>query len=258
MTSPNAGRCLVGTMLRIACVPPVMVMAKDAGLDFVMVDMEHGPCSYERLADMAMTARAVGVGLFVRVPQLARSHVSRALDCGVTGVMAPMIETEAQARQLAGWAKYAPVGQRGVSGRGWHTGFASPADTVAHMRAANAQTLVIAQVETGAGAAAAREIAAVPGIDALLVGPNDLSCSLGRPGELESAIVQEAIGKVRDAAVGAGRRFGLHAGASLLKRWAPHGLNLIMQSTDIHILGDGMQALCASMRGIAEAGHGDG
>ena len=81
-----------------------------------MLDMEHGSYALETLADVCKVARAVNLGCFVRVPELAKGYVSRALDCGATGVMVPMVESVGQAKSLAGWMKFAPVGIRGLGG----------------------------------------------------------------------------------------------------------------------------------------------
>jgi len=244
------GKRLVGTMLRFVRDPGVARIAKNAGLDFVMADMEHGSYSFETVADIFKVARAVGLGSLVRVPELSKGCVSRAMDCGAAGVMVPMIESAEQAQLLVGWTKFAPLGRRGLGGSGVHTDYMSVGDhTPQFMAAANEETICIAQIESARAIESVDQIAAVKGLDALLIGPNDLSISLGCPGDLMNDEVQKAIGKVADAASEHGKIFGMHAGDALLQKWVSHGMTLVMSALDIGFLLSGM-------RGVAEK-YGD-
>ena len=101
------------------------------------------------------------------------------------------------------------------------------------MAGENRATLALAQIETATGIAQVAGIAAVAGIDVLLVGPNDLAVSLGCPGQLDSPPQQAAIRQVADAARNSGKIFGMHAGAKLLARWIPEGMGFIMNSIDV-------------------------
>jgi 2-keto-3-deoxy-L-rhamnonate aldolase RhmA len=234
----RSGGRAVGTMVRMVRNPGIAWIAKQAGLDFIMLDLEHGPSSLETLADVAASGRGIGVEVFVRVPELAKGHVSRVLDCGCTGVMVPMLESEQQAERLAGWCKYAPEGKRGFGGIGTHTDFASISgnQAAAFMAAANEQVLAIAQIETATAIEEIERIAAVPGIDALLIGPNDLAVSLGHPGELQNPAVLAAIDKVAEEASRQGKIFGMHGPDALMERYLPKGLRLIMSKLDSGML----------------------
>ena len=90
-----------------------------------MLDLEHGPYNLETVDDVFKVGRALGLGCFVRVPELARGYVSRIMDAGATGVMVPMLESVEEAELLAQWTKYAPLGGRGFGGVGGHTDFVS-------------------------------------------------------------------------------------------------------------------------------------
>lgn len=248
----HMGERVAGTMIRICRNPVIANIAKNAGLDFIMADMELGSYSLELLSDIFMAARSLELGAFVRVPELARGYVSRALDLGANGVMVPMIETGEQARMLVEWSKYTPVGNRGMSDYGGHTGYRKETDVCGMMERLNKQTLAIAQIETTKGVQAADEIASVEGIDVLLVGPNDLSVSLGCPGDINSPREQEAILKVAEACERNGKIFGIHGSAALLEKWIPHGLRLIMNSTDFDIINKGMKGIYESCRKLVE------
>jgi 2-keto-3-deoxy-L-rhamnonate aldolase RhmA len=237
-------------MIRICRNPAIVPIAKQAGLDFIMLDMEHGGYSWETLSDILLTGKMAGLDVYVRVPELARGYVSRVLDCGATGVMVPMVETVEQAKALADWAKYPPLGGRGLSSSGCHTAYRRESSVDAWMASANQSTLAIAQVETAKGAEEARGIASVDGIDVLLVGPNDLAVSLGCAGQLTCPREEQAIRKIADAAHEAGKRFGMHAGAQVLERWIPGGMEVIMNSIDTTFLAEGLERVRDSVRSL--------
>lgn len=246
----RAGGRAVGTMVRLVRNPGIAWIARQAGLDFIMLDLEHGSSSLETLADVAASGRGAGMEVFVRVPELAKGYVSRALDCGCTGVMVPMVESGQQAEQLAGWCKFAPVGRRGLGGIGTHTDFAavSGAEVPGFMSAANEQVLAIAQIETAAAVAQIERIAVVPGIDALLIGPNDLAVSLGHTGDLQNPKVLTAIDTVAAAADRHGKIFGMHGPEILMERYLAKGLRLIMSKLDINILLGAMGEIAAKWK----------
>jgi len=241
---------IYGTMLRMIAHPGVAVMAHDAGLDFVMLDMEHGAYALADISSFSLTARALGLDTFVRVPELSRAWVSTALDSGAAGVMCPMLETEEQAKRLVGWAKYPPMGERGLATTGSHTMFRKAPAAERHMAETNDAVVAIAQVETRLGVENATGIARVDGIDALLVGPNDLSVSLGCPGEIDSPEVKEAIRRVAEAANEAGTAWGIHAPAAFLRQWRTLGMRLVMSALDVDLLRSGLDAVAREIRGI--------
>ena len=244
------GKKVVGTMLRMLRNPGIALVAQHSGLDFIMMDMEHGSYSLETVADICKVGRSAGLGCFVRVPELSKAFVSRALDCGVDGLMVPMTETVEQAELLAGWSRFEPIGRRGLGSSGGHTDFAGTTDAPALMEKANRETMSIAQIETAPAVDAVDDIAAVKGIDALLIGPNDLAISLGVPGKLTDPAMDKAIEKVASAARREGKIFGMHASDVMLAKWQDHGLTLIMSSLDISMLGGAMKAISDRYKGV--------
>jgi 2-keto-3-deoxy-L-rhamnonate aldolase RhmA len=224
--------------------PGISRIAAHAGLDFIMLDLEHGSYSFDTVVDMFATARAAGIGTFARVPELTKGYVSRMMDCGANGIMVPMLESADQAKRFVAWAKFAPLGDRGLGSSGAHTDYGGMGGTAPEfMQRANEETLTIAQIETARAVEDIDAIASVEGIDALLIGPNDLSISLGCAGDLMNPKVQEAIGKVADAASKWGKIFGMHAGDALLDKWIPKGLTLVMSSLDISVLASGFNRI---------------
>jgi 2-keto-3-deoxy-L-rhamnonate aldolase RhmA len=239
------GKRVVGTMVRMVRNPAIAAVARNAGLDFIMLDLEHGPYSMETVEDLFKMGRALRLGCFVRVPELAKGYVSRALDCGATGVMVPMLESVEQAHLLVRWAKYPPLGGRGFGGMGGHTDFIGigPDQTASFMAKANVDTLTIAQIETAQAIQNIDAIAAVPGIDALLIGPNDLAISMGCAGDLLGDTLDKSIAKVAEAAKKHGKTFGMHGPDGLTDRWLPRGLTLVMSSQDTSVLTAGLKAI---------------
>ncbi|MBN2553077.1 MAG: hypothetical protein JXB06_09920 [Spirochaetales bacterium] len=243
----KSGGRATGTMIRLIRNPGIAWIARQAGLDFIMLDLEHGSSSLETLSDVAATGRGAGLEVFVRVPELAKGYVSRVLDCGCSGVMVPMVQSAEQARLLARWCKFAPVGDRGLGSSGTHTNFASVGAGAASgfMEAANDQVLAIAQIETAAAIEEIGAIAGVAGIDALLIGPNDLAVSLGCPGEMGNPRLLQAIDAVAEAADRSGKIFGMHGPEELMERYLSRGLRLVMSGLDINMLLSGMQKIAA-------------
>lgn len=247
-----AGQKIAGTMLRIVRNPAVAYLAKNAGLDFVMYDCEHSNYNMETLHDAFITANALGLAGFVRVPCGTKEYISRVLDNGATGVMVPMIETREQAETLVKYAKYQPIGGRGYSGGCAHTRYLGGKHTEI-MAAHNASVVAIAQIETKLAVENVDEIASVDGIDALLIGPNDLSVSLGIPGDLMNPIELDAIAKVAASCLRHGKSFGLHAGAEMLTKFAKE-LTLVMSLTDTDLLAQGFAGVRKVCDGLSERG----
>lgn len=236
VTKLREGKRIIGTMIRMVRNPAIAQIAYHAGLDFIMLDMEHGPYSVEAASDIAKVARSIGLGIFARVPELAKGHVSRMMDVGIEGVMVPMISTPEEAQQLVRWSRYAPIGTRGFGSSGGHTNFAGIGSNASEfMKQQNKFTLAIAQIETSEAIVNIDAIAAVEGIDVLLIGPNDLAISLGVPGDIMGTVNQKAIGKVADAAEKHHKIFAMHGNDVLLAKWDSR-LQMVMNNLDINIL----------------------
>lgn len=178
--------------------PTVAEVTAKQGFDFVLIDTEHTPLTLETVENMS---RAVELAdgeteTIVRVPSNDPDRIKRVLDIGVAGVMVPMIETAAEARQVVRSVTYPPDGIRGVaSGRAAEYG----EDFQRYVETADSTITTVVQIETQTGLENARDIAAVDGIDAVFVGPADLSANLGIFGEWDSDRLAAAIDRVVDA-----------------------------------------------------------
>lgn len=244
-----SGQKIYGTMLKVVQNPGVCCIAKNSGLDFVMYDCEHSHYNMETLHSLFITGNALGLDSFLRVPVLTKDYISRALDQGAHGVMVPMLETPEMAKDLVKYSKYQPIGGRGYSVGIGHVNYAVGGNHTEVMEEANKKVISIAQIETKTAIENAEAIAATPGIDALLVGPNDLSLSLGIPGDLFNKIELEAIAHVAYACKKNKKSFGLHAGAKLLEKFIDD-LTLIMMQSDTDVLTTGFKTIketCVSL-----------
>jgi len=179
-----------------------------AGAEFVIYDMEHTGWSMETIRVLLATSRSdSGMVAMVRVPATEYHFLARALDMGAMGVMVPMVESPEQARFIVESTKYPPSGRRGAAFGVSHDDF-RPGDALEKMRTANDEILLIAQIETARGLENVEAIAAVDGIDVLWIGHNDLTNSMGIPGQFDHPRYADAIICILAAA----RRYGKAAG----------------------------------------------
>ena len=182
-------------------------IAKTCGFDTLYVDLEHSTFSVDTCSQICTAALDAGITPFVRVPTLGPEFVARVLDGGALGVIGPHIRSAAEARELVRAAKYPPLGDRSAGGQlaqFQYRDFPAPEANAA----ANAATTVIAMLETKDGLARVDEIAAVEGVDILLIGTNDLCGELGIPGQYDHAQIREAYTRT----IAACRKHGKHAG----------------------------------------------
>ncbi len=228
----KVGELLVGTLVSLG-VPEVAEVLAAAGFDWLFLDAEHSP-----LDTLALQRLVLGAGstpCLVRLAASSELDVKKALDIGAAGIIAPLVNTAAQAAQIVRWAKYPPLGTRGVgAGRAHGYGFAFKE----YVDTANDNTVVVVQAEHGDAVNNIEAIVQVAGIDALLVGPNDLSASLGRLGEMTHPAVVAAIDRVAEVCRNAGMPLGIFGmNAEAVKPYIERGYTLIVSGIDTVLLG---------------------
>jgi 2-keto-3-deoxy-L-rhamnonate aldolase RhmA len=228
-----AGESVYGTMIRQARDPGAPAIFAAAGYDFVFIDMEHGNYSMETVADLIRGAKSSGIATIIRVPRLETFFISRVLDAGAEGIMVPMTSTRSQAEEIVRFSKYTPLGQRGFGAQTGQTDY-KPLKASEFMKEANENTLIVAQIETPEAIENIDSILEVEGIDVGLIGPNDLSCSMGIPDQMGSEILTKAVDKVVESAKKKGKASGIHIGnIEALKKWRAKGMRVLAYSTDI-------------------------
>lgn len=212
-------------------------LMKSAGFDWLFIDLEHGATSVETAYQISVAALDAGIAPFVRVPAGELAMGSRCLDGGAVGVVIPHVDTPEQARAIADAYRFPPRGHRSIGGAYPHFGFAS-VPTGEAVSGLDAATMAVVMIETPLAVENAEKIAAVPGIDALLVGTNDLALELGIAGQLDHDKIRAALAGV----VGACKKHGKVAalggiyGKELLTRYLGMGFRMVLAGNDISLL----------------------
>lgn len=242
----EAGESPTGLMIFEFGTTGLARMARSAGADFVLYDMEHSGWSPETMKVLFETARAAGITPFARCRDSQRNSVSLTLDLGALGLMIPMVESAGQARQIVDYARYAPVGSRGVAV--YYADDIEPEGLPATLAKANREVVLMPQIETVAGVEHAEEIASVDGVDVLWIGHYDLTTSLGAPGAFWNEAHTAAVQRVLAAAAAAGKPVGSLANdAADARRLRAMGFNVIVLG-DASVVGDALSAAFADVR----------
>lgn len=236
------GDVLIGTVVTIPS-PEVGEIMAAVGFDWLFVDTEHSPFNADGALTILQAAGDNCAGI-IRVPAGDEVWIKKALDTGAAGIIAPQVNSAAEAEQIVRMCKYPPQGSRGVGiGRAHKYGLRFKE----YMQRANDEVAVILQAENTRALENIAEIVRVPGIDAVLIGPYDLSTSLGKMGRLTDDTVQAAIDTIAASCRKAGVRLGIFVdSADSAKTFLPKGFTLIAVSTDgLHMARSASEALNA-------------
>lgn len=212
---------------------PVELLGR-AGYDFVTIDLQHGYATPHSLPALLRALQDTPARPCVRVAWNAPDQIMRALDLGAEGVVVPMVSTAAEAAAAASACRYAPRGTRS-----WGPILATASHRPIEPAAGDAAAVCIVMIETAAGLADVEAIAAVPGVDALYIGPNDLSLSLGlgRVGYRDSPELLQAMLQVIAAGAAAGVPVGVDCSGNAEARfWREHGAAFTMSASDALLL----------------------
>jgi 2-keto-3-deoxy-L-rhamnonate aldolase RhmA len=246
----RAGKLAIGLGLRQARTVDIAQILKTAGFDWLFIDCEHSSMDLDTAAQIAAAALAVGITPIVRVPGTEHHHATRMLDNGAQGIVVPHVDTAAAAKRVADNCRFPPLGHRSMGGGLQQIGFAPmPVGDVA--RVVNDETLVVVMIESPEGVANADAIAATPGIDALLIGTNDLCMEMGIPGQFNDPKVIDAYAKV----IAACKKHGKFAGmgglysAEYFERFIGMGVQLILSGSDFSMLMKASSAQASLVRG---------
>jgi 2-keto-3-deoxy-L-rhamnonate aldolase RhmA len=246
------GEVSLGFGVRTARSVEIAKAMKTAGFDWLFLDLEHSAMSIETAAQLAIAGLDAGIAPIVRVPKGEHSLATRLLDSGALGIVVPHVDTAAEAREIADALRYPPQGHRGVFSSMPHFDYRGV--KVDEMTAAlNAANLIVVMLETPAAIDNAEAIAAVDGIDVLLIGTNDLCIEMGIPGELGHAKVADAYAAV----VAACRRHRKWPGMGgvydepLMRRYVDLGCRFLMAGADLAFMMGAGAKRTEFLRGIA-------
>jgi 2-dehydro-3-deoxyglucarate aldolase len=228
-----AGDRLIGTMVTLGY-PEMGEILAGAGFDWLFLDAEHSPMTAAALQHVMQGAGAE-MPCLVRLAAGDQVSIKKALDIGAAGIISPMVNTAEQAAEVVRWAKYWPQGSRGV-GLGRASGYGRLFQE--YLESANEETVVVVQAEHIEAVENIAEIIQVPGVDAVFVGPYDLSASLGLMGQVTHPDVQAAIGRVTQVCREAGVPLGIFGvTAKAVQPFIEQGYTLIVAGTDALLLG---------------------
>ncbi len=246
-TPDGAPRVVAGVAVYSAA-PRLAELAARIGFDTVWIEIEHGPSGFEEAEHICMALEAAGAVGAIRVPDAQRCHILRALETGASIVIVPMVDDAETARRIVEFGRFPPLGKRGFNARSRGVGYGLTPVSEA-FAAANRRTHLIAQIETVEGVADLDAICAVEGLSGILIGPGDLSMSLGCGGDLASRrLIETACDCIRRARA-AGRHAGILVGPGpLLDAALAAGCDLVFAGGDVTNLIEPWQNLLADLR----------
>jgi 2-keto-3-deoxy-L-rhamnonate aldolase RhmA len=236
--------------LRTAAVP---MLARATGYDWLFIDTEHGAFSIQEATQICLAALPTGITPIVRVCADALDEGTRALDNGAQGIVVPHVDTVAQARQIAEAFRFPPDGHRSWGGPPFAYGLRAPSPAEAQAEI-NREVLVVAMIETAEAVANADAIAAVPGIDALLIGTSDLSADMGISGQIGHARVQEAYRRVAECCARHGKVLGMGGVYDdvYARAYMALGARLVLGGNDHQFLLSAATTRAEFLRGLAQ------
>ena len=240
----RAGERLIGTMVTLDSAVVSELLAA-VGFDWLFIDAEHSPLSAAAVQRLLQGA-GPSVPCLVRLAASEQVEIKKALDAGAAGIIAPMVNTAEKAAEVVRHAKYAPLGTRGV-GLGRALGYGMKFNE--YLAGANETTAVVVQAEHIEAVENIEAIVQVPGVDAVFIGPYDLSASLGRIGEVKHPLVARAIERVTAVCQEAKMPLGIFGmSATAVQPYIARGYTLIVAGADLALLSNAAAGLLAQLK----------
>ncbi len=254
----TAGEVVLGFGVHHLRTVAVAALAAASGHDWLFLDMEHGAFSVQEATQICLAALPTGVTPIVRVCNGALDEGARALDNGAMGIVVPHVDSADEARRIAQAFRYPPLGTRSWGGPPALFGFSAPGNEAAQA-AINAEVLVVAMIESEAAVADARAIAAVDGIDTLLIGASDLTAAMGISGQIQHPRLAGAFQSVADACKAAGKSLGMGGvyDEVAAARFMAMGAQFVLSGADHNFLMAGASARSTYLRAHAEKAGAD-
>ena len=237
----KAGGIVFGTCIT-STAPTWPAVALHAGLDFVFLDTEHIPLERMEISRMCQTFRAMGIAPIVRIPSPDPFRACQMMDAGAEGVVAPYLENPRQIRDLIGALKFRPL-----KGELLEKALDNPDQMESSLRQYldkwNEGNVCIANIESVVAMDRLEELLAIKGLDAVFIGPHDLSISLGLPEKYDHPVFEEAVKKIIQTSRKNGLAVGIHFSESPERqvRWIKEGINLVIHSSDLKLFSQRLQ-----------------
>jgi 4-hydroxy-2-oxoheptanedioate aldolase len=249
----RAGEVAAIMSVRLISSVEIAQLIKSSGFDGFYVDLEHGALDVHHVGQICVAALGIGLPAFVRVPVNEATFISRVLDVGATGVHVPHVETAEDARRAVAAAKFPPFGGRSVSPTLPHLLYRSWPAAEARKRV-NECTTVVAVIESQKGLDNAGEIAAVEGVDVLMIGTNDLCADWDLHGRFDHPRVEDAYRRVMEACARYGKHLGiggLSAQPDLVRKYVELGGRYVMAGSDLQFFMKEAQERASRIRQLA-------
>jgi len=245
------GELQIGTWVNMVRNPAILPLLKAAGLDFARLDMEHTGASIDTIATMALVARGIDFPIAVRMPKANREWITRLLDIGVYTLHCAQVESAKHAEEIVAASRYAPVGLRGWGGLSAAWDFETTPGPPEKKAFANKEVFVTVMFETAAAFDDLDAIAAMEGIDALTLGPADLSQDLGIAGTPDQAkILDEKRNQILEAANRHGKTCAmLVSSAEQARQWKEAGALILAYSSEVEVLRNAYSEAMARIKG---------
>lgn len=232
---------LSGTILSELYSPNIPVLFKACGFDYFFVDCEHGYFDYSAVAALAVVSKQAGIHMLVRIPVISRECILKYMEMGVAGILVPMVSHPEDIQRAIEYAKYEPLGKRGISTKRAHNNYLCH-DLKAYMEKANEETVILAQIETIEGLQNMKQIAETRGLDGLIVGPNDLTSDLGIPMQYESKLFKEAVHHIYRHATDAEKAVGIIiSNTDIIRECKQMGMQLLCWGSELGMIMKGAE-----------------
>jgi len=241
------GRTLFGAWLMSGS-PSTAEALGVAGFDFLVVDMEHTPLETHHMVDTLRAIAGTPASAVVRMPWNDMVMIKRALDGGAQSILMPFVQDADEARRAVSYTRYPPHGVRGVAGTHRGNRYGTVAD---YFKSGHDELCVMVQIETSAALERLPQIAAVPGIDAIFIGPSDLAASMGHLGDIGHADVQSTLRSAAQACKAHGKPCGIiGANPDLVAKYVDYGYNWIAIGSDMGFMMSRGQEWLAKARAL--------
>ena len=252
MEKMSAGQVVVGMTVAEMLRPPIVKIYANAGADFVYIENEHSLIDPTAYADLLLCAQDNGLPVVAKTPYLDRGAIVKLLDAGTSCLQLPMTETAEHVLTLHKWLKYPPVGERAVCCGYGSTGY-KPVDLAIFIKQQNDDTMLIAHIETKKGVDAIDDILGTGVVDLVFIGQDDMSISVGAPGDHHDPRHVAAVKRVADSARRHNVFFGLFAPSiDSAKRWIDEGAIFFEAADELMLIDQGARAAVADFKALGK------
>lgn len=233
----EGGTCF-GTMLRMLRTPHAVALCASQNWDYIILDTEHNDYDLETLSSFSLASKYEDIDVFVRVPDKLYHQMAQMLDIGADGLILPQVRTEEEVKRIISSTKYAPLGKRGVSIPETVTLFREYSQ-LEYTEWANREIVTIVQIESEQGVNNVEKIVSAQGVDAVMIGPADLSQDMGIPGQIQHPRIEEAFQEIIVKCNKYGVAPGIHfSKMEYFEKWIKEGMRFNTYSYDSKFLKD--------------------